>query len=351
MAKTLLTVGIPTFNRAVRLKKTITKLFEDINSAGIHGEISIFVSNNHSEDNTSSVLQELKKVADSIDINFNYVNQETNIGPARNFIECAFLASSEYIVYLSDDDNLYPNSLSHVLNCIKEYKPNVMVFNFDQKPWGVDNPLYPKIEHFKNKTDFVNLNKLVKWYKLSGVTLNLEGKTEIEFLRVNNFYSNYFGHVLLAIMIARNKGNLVLSPFFFAHPDDDYMEHVNFAPYVSEMMYRDLELSVDKKLLTHGEFEELSKLLPRQSVLSRSIHRLSEFYSEKYLLTASVKTQLWSNVSDCILSRKKLSREGLPLRLEIKDTLRLVRLFLFWIKFKIKVIFKLTSYRVEKEGF
>jgi glycosyltransferase involved in cell wall biosynthesis len=350
MDNPLLTIGIPTYNRGDRLEKTILKLFDSINSSGLNKKVSILVSNNNSEDHTSEVLFKLQHSADAYGIKFSYKNQPVNIGPAKNFIECAFLASTEYLVFLSDDDNLYPNSLLFILDCIEKYEPNVLVFNFNQKPWDLENPLYPLVQKFTRNSDFVQLNKLIKWYKLSGVTLNVEDKTQIEFLRNENFYSKYFGHVLLAVLIAKARGNLLLHPFFFAFPDDDYLDHVNFAPYVSEMMYSDLQVLFEKNLVTGDEFEKLSSLLPRQSVFSRSIHRLYEYYSGKFLLTKSVRNQLWINILDCLLFRRR-SRESLPLQFQFMDLLRLVRLLLIWIKFRIRLALKLADYKIEKEGF
>lgn len=350
MDNPLLTIGIPTYNRANRLEKTILKLFHSINSTGLNRKVTILVSNNNSEDHTSDVLFRLQDSADAYGIKFSYKNQSLNIGPAKNYIECAFLASTEYLVFLSDDDNLYSNSILCLLDCIEKYEPNVLVFNFNQKPWDLENPLYTRIQKFTRNSDFVYLNKLIKWYKLSGVTLKVKNKTQIEFLRNENFYSKYFGHALLAVLIAKARGNLLLHPFFFAYPDDDYLDHVNFAPYVSEMMYSDLRELFERNLITDDEFEKLTSLLPRQSVFSRSIHRLSEFYSGKFLLAKSVRNQLWMNILDCLLLRRK-SRENLPLQFRFMDSFRLLRLFLIWIKFRTRLALKLADHKIQKEGF
>ena len=351
MTKPIVTVAIPTFNRAVKLRRTLLNLFDQITTSGLSNSVEVFVSNNNSQDSTSLVLLEIHSIALEKKIIFRYVNQSVNIGFSRNFLECALLVSTKYMVILGDDDNLYPNSLSYLTERLMDYQPNVLIFNYNQKPWDKDNPLYPKTEFFKKSEEFVNLNKLVKWYKVCGVTLNVENKKDIEILKSMDFYSPCFAHVLLCILNAKKYGNIILDSFFFSYPDEDYLSHVNFAPYVGEILYKDLSSAVDLRLISAQEFNVLVNLLGRQSVFSRSIYRLHEFYKGNFPLTLSMKKQLWSNIADRLIFQKSLSREGLLLKFQTKDVFRLIRMILVLIKFKILLIFKLSKSRIEKEGF
>jgi glycosyltransferase involved in cell wall biosynthesis len=346
-----LTICIPTFNRALRLEKTLANILSLIVSLKIENQVGIFVSNNCSEDHTEEILTKFFNIARQEKITFNFQTLKENVGVAKNITECALRSNSNYIVYIGDDDNLYEESLLQILKDISEFKPNIIIYNFDQKPWDQLNPLICEREFISNPLQVGKLNLLVKWYKLCGLVLNVEDKSKIQILRDSHIYSKFFGHVLLTVMIMKNNGRLLLCPEFIAYPDQDYMEHVNFAPYVSELMYSDLLIFCQKNIISENEFSELTSRLPRQSVLSRSIHRLFEFYSGSFPLTAKMKKLLWKNVFDGIFLMKAVSSEGLPLRVEFKDFLRLIRLFLSVVAFEYATRIKKIQPKIRGEGF
>ena len=346
-----LTICIPTFNRALRLEKTLEDILNLIVSLKLEDQIGVFISNNSSEDHTEAILTKFCKIAEQKKIVFTFQTLEKNIGGSKNIIECALRSNSKYIVYISDDDNFYKESLLQILKDISEFKPNIIVYNFGQKPWDQFNPLIRVKEFINDSTRVGKLNSLVKWYKLSGLVLNVEDKSKIQVLRDSLLYSQFFGHVLLAVMIMKNNGKLLRCPEFIAYPDKDYMEHVNFAPYVSEFVYLDLFIFYQQDVILEEEFNELTSLLPRQSVISRSIHRLLEFYSGSFPLTTKMKKQLLKNVVDGIFLRKAISSEGLPLKVEFKDILRLIRLSLSVIALVYTVRVKKIQPKIRGEGF
>ena len=344
----MLTIAIPTFNRADRLKVTLISILNEINRLQIQDKVSMFVSNNNSSDNTTEILQQVESIAIGINVQFRFQNNLINFGASQNVLQCALNTSSKYMLLMSDDDNITPGALLEVLEDITQLQPNVIIYNFNQEPFGTNNPLYTHKEFFELPKDFTMLNKLVKWYKLSGVVLNVNDKLMIEsMIKI----STDFSHVLLAILISKKMGGLLFNPYFLAYPDLDYMDHVNFAPYVSEMMHKDLKDLVRNGWISENESINLVNLLPRQSVVSRSIHRLYEFYAGDFPLTYKMKSQLWRNIIYRFLLHRKVSNEGLPLEIKLKDWIRLIRLFTYVIKFRCLLMLKLTNQRIEREGF
>jgi len=344
----MLTIAIPTFNRADRLKVTLISILNEINTLQIQDKVSIFVSNNNSSDNTIEILQQVESAAIEDNVQFRFQNNLMNFGASQNVLQCALNVSSKYMLLMSDDDNITPGALLEVLENITQLQPNVIIYNFNQEPFGTNNPLYTCKELFELPKDFTMLNKLVKWYKLSGIVLNVDEKVMIESMIKMN---TNFSHVLLAILISKKMGRLLFNPYFLAYPDLDYMDHVNFAPYVSELLHKDLKDLVRIGWISEYESIKLVNLLPRQSVVSRSIHRLYEFYAGDFPLTYKMKSQLWRNVKFRFLLHHKVSDEGLPLEIELKDWIRLIRLFAYVIKFRCLLILKLTNQRIEREGF
>lgn len=104
----LVTIGIPTFNRAASLKRAIdSALSQD------YLNIEVIVSDNASTDETVALCQHYN----SGNMRFKYIRQLENIGPTRNFFEVLKNASGEFFMWLGDDDWI---DREYVTACIKE---------------------------------------------------------------------------------------------------------------------------------------------------------------------------------------------------------------------------------------
>ena len=91
----LVTIGIPTYNRAAMLRRAIeSALGQD------YSNIEVIISNNASTDETQEVCQEYSKKDNRV----KYVTQSSNIGVLANFAEVLKRASGEYFMWLGDDD-------------------------------------------------------------------------------------------------------------------------------------------------------------------------------------------------------------------------------------------------------
>lgn len=316
----LLNISIPTFNRAERLEKTLLSVAQEIGMYKLHNLVGILVVDNASSDGTNLVIEKFKKMAVAGGITVQTIRLTTNIGGGRNFIECAYQSNSDYIVFLSDDDNLFPGAIKELVDKINRWNPSVILCNFLQHPWSLENPLYSQeeLKVDQNKLDW--LSSQVKFYKLSGITIRVRDKSEITSLREETWIRG-FGHILLVIVLFKAYGRGLICDLFFAYPDADLYEHIDFAPYVSEIMLYELSRLRQRNFITEKEEVNLSSQIPRQSVNSRSLHRLYEYYQGNFSLTMQVKSQLWENILDAMLLRRKNSREGLQLYVVPKDYL------------------------------
>jgi glycosyltransferase involved in cell wall biosynthesis len=96
----LVTIAIPTFNRASLLKQCVVSVL-----AQTYGRFEIVVSDNASTDETQTVLRQFD------DDRLRIIRQETNIGLIRNWNACLAAARGDYIIFLSDDDWIAPHLL------------------------------------------------------------------------------------------------------------------------------------------------------------------------------------------------------------------------------------------------
>jgi len=107
----LVTIGIPTYNRATMLRRSIeSALGQD------YSMIEVIISNNASTDDTQDICQEYSKK----DGRVKYVTQSSNRGPVANFAEVLKRASGEYFMWLGDDDWIDASYVSHCVSLLDE---------------------------------------------------------------------------------------------------------------------------------------------------------------------------------------------------------------------------------------
>lgn len=113
MVDPLVTVAIPTFNRAGLLREAIASVLDQ----GIDG-VEVIVSDNASADDTPEV------VARFADPRVRLARLDRNIGMARNQLRALSLGTGPYVVVLQDDDLMLPGNLARKLEVL-EARPEV----------------------------------------------------------------------------------------------------------------------------------------------------------------------------------------------------------------------------------
>jgi len=110
----LLSIGIPTFNRAHLLKHLLRNLAHQCSSIG--DEVEIVVSDNCSDDDTADLVDSYRG-----QLRIRYHRNDRNIGPAANVVLVPSLASGQYCWMFGDDDLLVPGALAEVLRLLREH--------------------------------------------------------------------------------------------------------------------------------------------------------------------------------------------------------------------------------------
>jgi len=105
--KNLLTIGIPAYNEAKYIKKTIESC---INQAGC-----VIVSDNASTDDTQKICEELAQKYS----NLIYIRQEKNIGGTYNFNYVLQQAKTKYFMWMGGHDYLDEGYSKHMLHMLE----------------------------------------------------------------------------------------------------------------------------------------------------------------------------------------------------------------------------------------
>src|SRR3989339_1918483 len=116
----LLTIAIPTYNRAEILKQKLSFLFSTIDENCL-----ILISDNASEDNTTDIVKPFMEQFSNI----AYHRNTTNLGYDANVLKCVELSTTDYVWILSDDDDIEQNAPYIILNYIKQESPDLICLN------------------------------------------------------------------------------------------------------------------------------------------------------------------------------------------------------------------------------
>jgi abequosyltransferase len=119
MSSILLTIAIPTYNRARLLESCLITLFQEFKNIST---VEILVSNNASTDGT---LEVVKKQKETNLPELRYFENDSNLGADYNIAQCFREANGKYVWVFSDDDLLLPTYGMKLLNLL------------DNNDWGV----------------------------------------------------------------------------------------------------------------------------------------------------------------------------------------------------------------------
>lgn len=106
----LVTVAIPTFNRAVLLRRALQSVLSQD-----YEHLEVLVGDNASEDETYLVHETL-----GCDPRVRWIQRETNLGPISNFEGLLQEATGHYFIWLADDDYLSPGYISRCVKRLSE---------------------------------------------------------------------------------------------------------------------------------------------------------------------------------------------------------------------------------------
>jgi len=195
-SRKLLSLCIPTYNRADCLKRLLDNIIPQI--LEYKEGVEVCISNNGSTDNTREIVFSFKDKHPDL---FKYNENEENLGFDRNVLKVVSMAEGDFVWTFSDDDLIVNNGFKEVINFIMENKDNMggMVVKFSS--YTEDRETGKKIRYQSS----VDENKPEKYGGLSC----------IEMLQEDNSYNGLseiiFNNILLKYILKEyqdlvNKG-------------------------------------------------------------------------------------------------------------------------------------------------
>lgn len=120
----LLTIAIPTYNRAELLEQQLSWLHQAIK--GFEADCEIIICDNCSTDNTQEVLEKWQSIFSNT--SFRAYRNPENLGLMRNITLCIEIAKGEYVWTVGDDDPIQERTLAYVITKIKENPDLSLIF-------------------------------------------------------------------------------------------------------------------------------------------------------------------------------------------------------------------------------
>jgi abequosyltransferase len=124
----LLTIAIPTYNRAAFLALCLQRISEELDSLNADQRrlVKVYVSNNASTDHTDQVVSQYRQMKAEA---FEVVCNRENIGADRNITQCYASATTPYVWVLGDDDVILTGKLKIVLDVLAKHEIDILYLN------------------------------------------------------------------------------------------------------------------------------------------------------------------------------------------------------------------------------
>jgi len=114
----LLTISIPTYNRADLLGEALDAILMQVNESNA-SLVEVVISDNASPDKTADVVRTKSQTYAQAQVTYNC--QPANIGAERNVLDVMAKGTGTYLLLLSDDDVLLPGGLDAILTRLRDH--------------------------------------------------------------------------------------------------------------------------------------------------------------------------------------------------------------------------------------
>jgi glycosyltransferase involved in cell wall biosynthesis len=237
----LITICIPTFNRAILVKE----LIEDLIESKVNDIADILIIDDGSTDNTLEQIQCFQSHK-----NIQVLANLTNLGVAKTFMRCFDECNTEYLIMMTDDDLFFKDGLTKVLEDIELHHPDFIATTFNTSQ-NYKSRNYKKI----SELGFLDIWVAAKHspglvYKTSAMKCAKD--ILIENLNRKNLAAYFFPQIILLTLMKANNLKLICSPNIIAVKDSTKSQS---SQLVDELGASYLSLSnVIKRHLSFSEF-------------------------------------------------------------------------------------------------
>lgn len=183
MGKILLSICIPTYNRASFLSEAISSVLEQITD-DIKDKVEICISDNASTDNTDNIVLSFQEKSN---INIVFHKNSINQGADKNFLKVIDIANGKYCWYLGSDDKI---SNGGIIAILKEIENNHDLIIFNRREFTNN---FSKLYHVSN------------WFKFTkDTTVNIKANNAVLYFESCKTLGSIFSYIS-SLVIKKEK--------------------------------------------------------------------------------------------------------------------------------------------------
>lgn len=162
----LLTIAIPTYNRAAYLDLCLKRISEELDSLNEDQRklIKVYVSNNASTDDTDTIVSQYQLMQAG---EFEVVCNRENIGGDCNITQCYTSAKTPYVWVMGDDDVILPGKLKMVLDLLVKQEIDILYVN----GYGYSDNYQDEPKRGRGKSGIIEYSSALGFVKYTHVML------------------------------------------------------------------------------------------------------------------------------------------------------------------------------------
>lgn len=275
----LLSICIPTYNRAKYLEQCLNSLVYQIDALE-EGSVEVVISNNCSTDNTSDIIEKYMKHHSFI----RYFVNSKNIGSEANVINLPHKAKGKYIWCLGDDDLMLDGALQRVISYLRNEDYSFIMLNKIVKNTDLSETILEKQSLIDEDKVYFDIKELCKEF---GYVTNL-GFISTSIFKRNDFCSidaapylrTYFPQCGVFLEAYNNKKCIYVSDVMVCHRqyNQEYEAQI-FGLYIfSICLCNTFKVLVSKGILEYSYLEEIKECFISHSQNSIVQLILNSFY-------------------------------------------------------------------------
>jgi abequosyltransferase len=179
----LLTIAIPTYNRAAKLDKCLAQIFEQLDTND--GRVEVLVSDNCSPDHTGEIVS--KHIREGRKI--RYIKNRENMGIDFNVSQCYKEASGKFAVAFGDDDTLLDGGINLILKAIQDHPDAGAIHLNAYRAKHKEGAVIP----FKDPVEFIK----EMHYDVTFISANIINTNLIDWDNLLTYRGTFLNHVHL----------------------------------------------------------------------------------------------------------------------------------------------------------
>lgn len=265
--KPLISICIPTYNRAYNLDICLKSIFEQIED---DDRFQIVISNNNSSDYTEEIVE---KYIDKYQAMIKYNKNNKNIGASKNFLKVLDIAEGKYLLLHGDDDYFINGSIYELYNVVKENMDKSVIFlNV------LDNS--KSIIEFETIGKFMNHVSIGNSTFMSSLMFRKRDYDNIE--NRNEFLESNLQQVYLLFSILKNCPKaIVYNNYMFTYGENNLDISYSWSKIFIENVLIILKYLYDNKWINSSEYDyekenHLRYFIMRWITIFKNINKLDE---------------------------------------------------------------------------